>query len=72
MTDKYPIIFSESRYNGGVRVKREFGSATVTVFKIKLTPESEYLTIEGKGRTPGDRRTAALNAARAKAALATP
>lgn len=67
MADKYPIIFSESRYDGGVRVKREFGSATVTVFKIKLTPDAEYLTIEGKGRTPGERRTAALKAARARA-----
>jgi hypothetical protein len=52
------------RYNGGVRVKRQWGSSTVTVFYVFFEDvreqPSQWHEIEGFGRTPGERKTYAM------------
>jgi len=55
--------FSKSRYNGGVKAKRQYGSSTITTFYV-MRPEDEkrpelWVTVEVGGKTPGDRITAA-------------
>lgn len=55
--------FSKSRYNGGVKAKRLYGSSTITTFYV-MRPEDEkradlWVTVEVGGKTPGDRITAA-------------
>jgi hypothetical protein len=54
---------SQDRYNGGARVKREHGSSTVTRFLVGVdgSPADTWVRIEGYGKTPGDRKTYALN-----------
>lgn len=57
------ITSSQSRYNGGVRAKRAYGSSTITRFFV-LRPEDEqrpelWANVEVGGRTPGERSTAA-------------
>jgi len=57
------ITFSQSRYNGGARAKRIYGSSTITTF-IVCRPEdvndsSLWATVEVGGKTPGERATAA-------------
>lgn len=56
---------SFQRYNGGVRVKRQYGSSTVTRFYVFFKDErddpSKWVEIEGYGPTPGDRKTYAIN-----------
>jgi hypothetical protein len=54
---------SQERYNGGARIKRQYGSATVTRFLVGVegSPAGSWVTIEGYGKTPGDRKTFALN-----------
>lgn len=54
---------SKSRYNGGVKAKRLYGSSTITTFYV-MRPEDEkradlWVTVEVGGKTPGDRITAA-------------
>lgn len=50
-----------SRYNGGVAVKRIYGSSTVTCFDVDDTATGKtYRNIRGFGRTPGDRHTYAI------------
>lgn len=54
---------SKSRYNGGVKAKRLYGSSTITTFYV-MRPEDEkrpelWATVEVGGKTPGDRITAA-------------
>lgn len=41
-------LTSASRYNGGIAIKRRWGSSTVTEF---------YVQIDGDGKTPGERKT---------------
>ena len=59
-----PKIFavSQSRYNGGVRIKRLYGSSTVTKFLVGVegSEPSSWREIEGFGKTPGDRKTDAI------------
>ena len=53
---------SVERYNGGARVKRQYGSATVTRFLVgeKGSDPSEWVKVEGYGKTPGERKTYAF------------
>lgn len=55
---------STERYNGGVAAKRRYGSSTITVFYVHRVRDREdpsrWLKIEVGGRTPGDRKTAAI------------
>jgi hypothetical protein len=55
---------SFERYNGGVRVKRQYGSSTVTRFYVYRDEDqhdpSKWHTVEGFGPTPGDRKTDAI------------
>jgi hypothetical protein len=53
---------SQERYNGGARVKREHGSSTVTRFLVGVegSPAESWVRIEGYGKTPGERKTYAL------------
>ena len=58
-------IFAQSisRYNGGVRIKRQWGSSTVTRFMVGIegSSPSEWKEIDSYGATPGDRKTYAIN-----------
>jgi hypothetical protein len=62
MTTMKLITSSQSRYNGGVRAKRLYGSSTITTFFV-FRPEDEnadlWATVEVGGKTPGERATAA-------------
>lgn len=57
------VAFSKERYNGGVRVKRRFGSSTVTIFWVhpEGAPAKDWEEIAGYGPTPRDRKTYAIN-----------
>lgn len=59
------IATSFERYNGGVRAKRLYGSSTITKFYVHLESEtndaSKWEVIETGGKTPGDRKTSAIN-----------
>jgi len=65
MTAKPGAIFavSDRRYSGGAAVKRKYGSSTITKFLIGIegSDASSWKAIEGYGRTPGERKTYALN-----------
>lgn len=55
------VTVSMYRHNGGIRVKRTYGSSTVTTFTV-YRPEdrdiySRHVTIDAYGPTPGDRST---------------
>lgn len=58
------IATSFERYNGGVAIKRKYGSSTITRFYVYREEDSEDSTqwriIEGFGPTPGDRKTFAI------------
>jgi hypothetical protein len=58
------IASSFQRYNGGVRIKRLYGSSTVTRFYVFREEDrndaSKWLEVEGFGPTPGDRKTDAI------------
>ena len=57
--------FSKSRYNGGVKAKRMYGSSTITTFYVMRAEDESpanpelWVTVEVGGKTPGDRITAA-------------
>jgi hypothetical protein len=55
---------SFERYNGGIAIKRQYGSATITKFFVFRAEDendaSKYLVVKGYGRTPGDRKTDAI------------
>ena len=55
--------FSKSRYNGGVKAKRLYGSSTITTFYVMREQDEKnaqlWVTVEVGGKTPGDRVTAA-------------
>ena len=59
-----PKVFavSKNRYNGGIRIKRIYGSSTVTTFLVGVEGSDplSWQEIEGFGRTPGDRKTDAI------------
>ena len=56
---------SYERYNGGVRMKRLHGSSTVTRFYVFFTSDradpNKWMSIDAYGKTPGDRKTYAIN-----------
>ena len=58
-------LFARSfqRYNGGVRIKRLYGSSTITLFHVGIegSDPSTWATIEAFGKTPGERKTNALD-----------
>jgi hypothetical protein len=55
------VAQSYERYNGGARVKRQYGSSTVTRFFVEVKGDpSTRMQIEGFGKTPGDRKTFAV------------
>lgn len=57
------ITVSKSRYDGGVRALRQYGSSTITTFIVLRQEDkddpSRWATVEVGGRTPGERATAA-------------
>ena len=58
---------SYERYNGGIAVKRKYGSSTVTRFMIDCVQSDGTATcviFDGYGKTPGERKTYAMNEAR--------
>lgn len=62
MSDIRKIVAqSYERYNGGARVKRQYGSATVTKFFVeeKGKPDTR-MEVAGYGATPGERKTFAV------------
>jgi hypothetical protein len=59
---------SMERYNGGVRIKRQYGSSTVTRFLVrpkgsKALNDPGAVMVEGYGPTPGERKTYAMKKA---------
>ena len=55
------LAYSFERYNGGVAIKRRFGSSTVTRFHVMFASDpGAREIIEGFGPTPGDRKTYAI------------
>jgi len=60
-------LYSKSRYNGGIAVKRAHGSSTITEFWVHVDGALQPWTVEGRGPTPGERKTAAKAKALAKA-----
>lgn len=54
-------LHSASRYNGGVKVKRVWGSSTVTEFHVIIDGVLQNYTVTGYGKTPGERKTFAKN-----------
>lgn len=62
------VAWSMSRYNGGVKAKRAYGSSTITRFAVfyaehEHNPE-KWVEVEVGGKTPGERKSAALKLAR--------
>lgn len=59
-------IFAQSteRYNGGAKIKRLYGSSTITVFFVWREEDkdepSKWKKVEGFGPTPGERKTDAI------------
>jgi hypothetical protein len=52
---------SSSRYNGGVKAKRLYGSSTITTFLVGVVGQSEpYTEVTVGGPTPGERKTLAI------------
>lgn len=58
------VATSFERYNGGVRIKRLYGSSTVTRFYVHFARDAKnpmaWKKIEGYGPTPGERKTDAI------------
>lgn len=62
MSSSKIVAISMSRYNGGVKAKRQYGSSTLTTFAVGFEGQiGNYTNIETGGLTPGDRKTAAIN-----------
>jgi len=57
---------SFERYNGGIAIKRRFGSSTITKFYVSIdgVPDSQRI-VEGYGKTPGERKTYAISSYKA-------
>ena len=57
------ITCSKSRYNGGVKAKRMYGSSTITTFFVFRQEDqyeySKWVEVEAGGKTPGERASAA-------------
>lgn len=58
------IATSFERYNGGIAIKREYGSSTITKFYVhwegeESNPQS-WKVISGFGKTPGERKSYAI------------
>ena len=55
---------SFERYNGGAAIKRQFGSSTVTKFYVYRVGDekdpNKWLIVKGYGKTPGERKTYAI------------
>jgi hypothetical protein len=55
------VTTSMYRHNGGIRVKRTYGSSTVTTFNVHRPEDkddpSRWVTVDAYGPTPGDRST---------------
>lgn len=59
---------SMERYNGGIKIKRIYGSSTVTKFLVRPKGEKSFgdpqaIMVEGYGPTPGERKTFAMRKA---------
>ena len=55
--------YSRNRYNGGAAAKRKYGSSTITEFLVVDEDTGRKVTVRVGGKTPGDRSTAAKQAA---------
>lgn len=49
-------LTSAERYNGGIAVKRKWGSSTVTEFYVTIDGVLQPEKVTGYGKTPGDRK----------------
>ena len=50
-------LTSASRYNGGVKIKHQWGSSTVTKFYVEIDGVLQQGKVTGYGKTPGERKT---------------
>jgi len=50
-------LISANRYNGGVRIKRQWGSSTVTEFWVRVNGVPQDYKVVGYGKTPGERKS---------------
>lgn len=50
-------LTSASRYNGGIAIKRRWGSSTVTEFYVQIDGVLQPERVTGYGKTPGERKT---------------
>jgi len=66
MSNKKIVATSFERYNGGIATKRLHGSSTITRFYVRYEGDEpgKWVVIEGKGPTPGERKTNAINSFR--------
>lgn len=59
------VASSFERYNGGAAIKRQYGSSTVTRFYVHFQEDAsspeKWVVITGYGKTPGERKTHAIN-----------
>jgi hypothetical protein len=61
MTKHKIELVSASRYNGGIAIKRNWGSSTITEFYVTIDGVHQAEKVKGYGRTPGERKTYAKN-----------
>jgi len=54
-------LTSADRYNGGIKIKRQWGSSTVTNFYVEVDGILQPEKVTGYGKTPGERKTYAKN-----------
>jgi hypothetical protein len=68
------IAKSFERYNGGIRIKRLYGSSTVTRFYVYDSKDEHnpqvWSIVTGYGPTPGDRKTFAITTWKEKSCCA--
>jgi hypothetical protein len=54
---------SMARYFGGIATKRRWGSSTITEFLVTDEQTGRSVTVKAYGKTPGERKTFAMNRA---------
>jgi len=54
-------LTSAERWNGGIAIKRRYGSSTVTSFWVEIDGTLQKDKAIGYGKTPGERKTCAKN-----------
>lgn len=57
---------SLNRYRASAAERRQYGGITTTEFIVTRKDTGEMMTVMGYGKTPGERKTFAMNEARRK------